>query len=115
MQMIRIFTGLFALVMGLTIVYGVINGDFGTESGEILDLAWGRVMVIDLYVGLALFAGWVALRERSLVVLPWLIAFLVLGNLATALYALLATFRSDTIGEFLTGPTPTTRTSPDRP
>lgn len=116
MQAIRVVTGLAAVVMGLAIVYGMVSGDFGAEGGEILDLAWGRVMLIDLYVGLALFAGWVLIRERSLVVVPWLVAFVLLGNFATALYAFVAAFRSDSVGEFLTGSdSATTQRFPDRP
>ena len=103
MQAIRILTGALTVVMVATIGYGMVAGSFGEEGGEILDLAWGRVTLIDLYVGLALFGGWIVLRERSVVALPWLIALVFLGNLATAFYAFLAAMRSDTVGSFLTG------------
>jgi len=52
---------------------------------------WGRAMLVDLYIGVAIFAAWVIYREAAL--LPrvlWPIAFLFLGNVATLLYVLIA-------------------------
>jgi hypothetical protein len=103
MRTARIVTALLTIVMAGTIIYGIATGSFGDEGGEILDLAWGRVTLIDLYVGLALFGGWIVARERSAVALPWLIALVVLGNFASALYAFIAAMRSDSIDSFLTG------------
>jgi hypothetical protein len=102
--------------MAITIVYGIAAGSFGDEGSTILDLAWGRVTLIDLYVGLALFGGWVLWRERSRRAVPWLISFVFLGNLATALYAFVAAVRSDTPAEFLTGRAASSdTTAPERP
>lgn len=103
MQTIRAATALLVGMMAATIIYGFIAGDFGDEGRTILDLAWGRVTLIDLYAGLALFGGWIGLREGWRRTLPWLVGLVVLGNLAAALYAFLAARRSDSISEFLTG------------
>ena len=65
MRALRATTGLLTAVMAVTIAYGFAAGSFSDEGGTILDLAWGRVTLIDLYVGLALFGGWIVLRERS--------------------------------------------------
>lgn len=104
MTWIRIVAGLLTAIMLGTVIYGFVAGSFGDEGAAILDLAWGRVTLIDLYVGVALFTGWVALRERSVFpVVLWLVAFVVLGNLATAGYALIASLRAATAEEFLLG------------
>jgi hypothetical protein len=103
MRTIRIATAVLTVVMAITIIAGFVAGDFGDEGGEILDLAWGRVTLIDLYVGLVLFGGWVVIRERSMMAVPWLLAFVVLGNLATAAYALKASLQSTSVSQFLTG------------
>jgi hypothetical protein len=103
MRTIRIITAALTVVMAATIIYGMFAGSFGGEGGEILDLAWGRVTLIDLYVGLALFGGWIVIRERSPVAVPWLVALVLLGNFATALYAFVAAMRSDSVIAFLTG------------
>lgn len=103
MRALRVTTGLLTAVMAATIAYGMAAGSFSDEGSTILDLAWGRVTLIDLYVGLALFGGWIVLRERSWRAVPWLVALVFLGNLASALYAFLAAMQADSTGEFLTG------------
>jgi hypothetical protein len=95
--------------MAATIAYGLAAGSFSDEGGTILDLAWGRVTLIDLYVGLALLGGWIVLRERSWRAMPWLVALVFLGNLASALYAFIAAMRTESPVEFLTGRAPTDR------
>ena len=86
------------------IVYGFLAGSFGDEGGQILDLAWGRVTLIDLYLGLGLFAAWIAWRERSVArTFPWLVGLVGLGSLAAGLYVLLAAVRSETKEDFFFG------------
>ena len=105
MQPIRIIAALGVAAMAIALVYGFTSGDFTAEGGEILDLAWGRVTLIDLYVGIALFGAFVAWRERSVVSTSlWIALFIVLGNLATAVYILLAAMRADSVEELLSRP-----------
>lgn len=103
-------TAIRALTVGLTVVmFGAIvlsmaTGDFGSEGSWILDHPWGRMTLIDLYVGVALLSGWVFLRERSpWVALAWVPVFFVLGNAGTALYAAIAAFRTEDVRGFLLG------------
>lgn len=103
MRVVQVVTGALTVVMVVTILAGLVAGGFADEGEAILDLAWGRVTLIDLYVGLALFGGWIALRERSATVLLWVLALVTLGNLAAAFYAFVASLRSDSIPEFLLG------------
>lgn len=101
---IRLFTIALTVVMFVAIGVAMATGDFGDEGAWILDHAWGRMSLIDLYVGIALFAGWVFLRERSWWIgMLWLPVFVVLGNAGTALYAAIASFRADDVREFLLG------------
>jgi len=104
MVVIRIVTVALTIVMFAAIVVAMITGDFGTEGSWILDNPWGRMSLIDIYVGIALFAGWVFLREESpWVAVLWLPAFVILGNAGTALYAAIAAFRTDDVRSFLLG------------
>ena len=103
MRTIRIVSAVLTAVMAITIIAGLAAGNFSDEGSTILDLAWGRVTLIDLYVGLVLFGGWVVIRERSASAVPWLISFVFLGNLATAVYALKASLRSESVTQFITG------------
>ena len=103
MSVIRIVSAVLTITMAATIAYGFASGDFGDEGSTILELAWGRVTLIDLYVGLGLFAAWVLLRDGPRRAVPWLVGFVVLGNLATALYAFAAARRATSVEEFLLG------------
>lgn len=101
---IRIVTVLLTIVMFAAIGVSAVTGEFGDEGSQILDLAWGRMTLIDLYVGVALLWGWVLLRERRVwVALAWLPVFIVLGHAGTALYAAIASFRSEDVRGFLLG------------
>ena len=104
MATIRVFTVVLTVVMFAAIIVAMTTGDFGSEGSWILDNPWGRMSLIDIYVGIALFAGWVFLRERSpWVAVLWLPAFVILGNAGTALYAAIAAFRSGDVRTFLLG------------
>ena len=103
MQVIRLVTGSLAALMAATIVYGFAAGDFGDEGGMILDLAWGQVTLIDLYIALALFGGWILLRERRAAAAWWFVPLVFLGSLGAALYAFIAAMRSDDVRTFLAG------------
>lgn len=115
MRTIRATTGLLTLIMAGTILYGIGAGNFGDEGSTLLDLAWGRVTLIDLYIGLALFGGWIVLRDMSWRALPWLVSLVFLGNFATALYAFVAALRSDSVAEFLLGRVPLASDNPASP
>jgi len=96
MKFAKILTILGALAMGLALFHGFTQGDLQTEGSLISNLPWGVVSLVDVYVGFFLFSGWVIYRERNiLVALLWAIAFMVLENFVTSIYALLALFRSD--------------------
>lgn len=101
---VRIVTVALTVVMFGAIALATATGDFGDEGSWILGHPWGRMSLIDLYVGIALFTGWVFLRERNpWVGVVWIPAFFVLGNAATALYAVIAAFRSEDVNAFLLG------------
>lgn len=92
------------VVMASAIIFGPLTGDFSGEGSEIAALAWGKVTLIDLYVGLAFFGAWVALRERrAVVVVFWWMGLVVLGNLAAAVYLAVVVFRADTLKQVLLG------------
>lgn len=83
------FIGLVA--MGAVLVYGFIAGDFFDEGGALVSMPWGIVSLVDLYVGFALFSGWIAYRESSRgKALIWIFLVMLLGFFAASLYTLLA-------------------------
>lgn len=101
---IRITTVALTAVMFIAIGVSAATGDLSGEGSQILDLAWGRMSLIDLYVGVALIWGWVILREAKLwVAFAWLGVFIVLGHGGTALYAAVASFATTDVRTFLLG------------
>ena len=90
--------------MAVVIAVGLMSGGFGDEGSAIWVLWWGKVTLIDLYVGLVLFGAWVFVRERRpLAVALWWLGLVVLGNLAAALYLGIASFTASSVHELLTG------------
>ncbi len=80
-----------ALLMAAALVHGVTTGSFVEEGGRLLALAWGRVAVIDVYAGFALFAAWIWHREpRAWAAGAWIVALCLLGNLVAGCYVVLA-------------------------
>ena len=84
-----------ALAMGSVLIYAFTVGDFVEEGRELLSMPWGIVSLVDVYVGFALFSGWIVYREESLVsAAMWVLLVMVLGNLTASVYALLALWSS---------------------
>ncbi len=92
------------LIMAFAILVAFATGDFSEEASTIWALPWGRVSLIDLYVGLFFFGAWIAYREMGgWSTALWWIALITLGNLAAAAYLAFATFSSENGQEVLFG------------
>lgn len=82
MRTSKILSVLVVVVMAAAIAHGIVAGELSTEGEVIWSLAWSKVTLVDLYAGLALFGGWVALREPSpFRIAGWWLALAVTGNL----------------------------------
>lgn len=91
MKIAKLIALLGLLAMTAVLVYGFTQGNFAIDGGKILANPWGIVSLVDLYVGFVLFSGWIVYREKAwLPSVIWVIAMMVLGFWAGALYALLA-------------------------
>jgi hypothetical protein len=91
MQLAKWVSGLGAAAMAAVLIYGFTIGDFAAEGSQLLSMPWGIVSLVDLYVGFALFSGWIIYRESSPArALVWVVAVLVFGFLTASVYALLA-------------------------
>jgi hypothetical protein len=94
--------GLLAMVMALA--YGVLEGDFSGEGAVLVDLAWGRVSLVDIYTGVFVFGAWIVWREPSMRrATPWLALLVVFGNFGIAPYLLWISRSKTTVAEALTG------------
>lgn len=79
------------LAMTGILIYGFTSGNFFAEGAKLLSMPWGVVSLVDLYVGFALFSGWIVFREKT--ILPsiiWVVLMMVLGFWTGALYTFYA-------------------------
>ncbi|MDZ7828076.1 MAG: DUF1475 family protein [Halofilum sp. (in: g-proteobacteria)] len=88
----------FVVLLALALVAALLQGlgsSLVTQGGLILDVAWGRALMVDLYVGLLLISGWILWREpRRAGAAGWVAALLLLGNIVACIYVLLALHNS---------------------
>ncbi len=83
------------IIMFFTLMYGFIFGEFFKEGNTIMSIAWGKVSLIDVYIGFFLFSIWVLFREQNkYIAVIWVVIFMILGNFATCLYATIALYKS---------------------
>ena len=95
MRAAMILAGLGAIVMFGLIARAVAVGSFWQEGSVLFALAWGKVTLADLYVGFALFSGWVIFREQSVArALVFVALAMSLGNAFTTTYVVVAIVRS---------------------
>ena len=47
------------IIMLVSITTAFISGDFFQEGSVLLSLAWGKVSLIDVYIGFIIFCGWI--------------------------------------------------------
>lgn len=93
------------LIMTISITVAYTTGDFFEEGSEIWYLPWGKVSLIDLYVGLFFFGAWIAYREGGgWSTAVWWLGLVVFGNLTAAIYLAYASFTSTNGHQVLSGP-----------
>jgi hypothetical protein len=95
MRLPAVLAAVFATVMLALITRAVVAGGFCQEATALAALSWGKVTLADLYVGFALFSGWVMFREASaLRAVAFVVLVMTLGNAFAAVYVLVALLRS---------------------
>jgi len=96
MKVAKAFAITGTLIMLFTLAYGFIAGDFFNEGSILFSMAWGKVSLIDVYMGFFLFSAWVLYREMNwMTAILWIVLIMVLGNFITCLYATIALFKSN--------------------
>jgi hypothetical protein len=95
MRIAKVVSVLGVLIMGATLLYGFIVGDFVGEGAQLVRMPWGIVSLIDVYIMFTLFSCWIIYREKSIVrSVIWVVFVMVLGAFTCSLYALMALLTS---------------------
>jgi hypothetical protein len=104
MVTIRITAAVGLAAMLTVIVWASVTASFGDDGSALLELAWGRVTLVDLYLALLLGWAWIAWREGSAQrALLWLVAIVTTGSVALLGYVLLASLRATSVPGLLLG------------
>jgi len=95
MKLAKLVSLLGIIAMSGIIINGFVVGDFASEGSKLLEMPWGIVSLVDLYVGFTLFSGWIIYREKSVVrSVIWVFLMMTLGFFTGSLYAYLALNKS---------------------
>lgn len=89
MSTMRILYAGLATVLSALIVWAIQTGNFSSAGAWLTSDPWGIVTLFDLYAGLAISAGVIALFERSWKSLLWIVPLPFLGNVWTAIWFIL--------------------------
>jgi hypothetical protein len=91
MKITKIIALVGLLAMTGILIYGFTKGNFSTEGAKLMNIPWGIVSLVDLYVGFTLFSCWIVFREKDLLLsVIWVILMMILGFWAGALYTFIA-------------------------
>lgn len=91
MKIAKVIALLGLLAMSVVLFYGFTVGNFSEDGVKIIANPWGIVSLVDLYVGFALFSGWIVFREKAwLPSVVWVVLMMTLGFWAGALYTFIA-------------------------
>jgi hypothetical protein len=86
-----IVVGSATVVMAAALGWGAVSGELAVEGSALLRMPWGLVSLVEIYVGITLFACWIFWREANSVRAgAWTVAVVLIGNLVSCVYVLLA-------------------------
>ena len=95
MKYAKIIAGFGLAAMSTVLIYAFSTGDFSAEGSLLLNLPWGIVSLVDLYVGFILFSSWIFYRESIWYArVFWILLIMILGFWAGSLYAFVALIQS---------------------
>jgi hypothetical protein len=87
-QLFTVVTALMACYLAWVIGVAIRHESIFVAGPRIAQDPWTWVTIVDLYLGFVLAGAVIIARERQVARwLPWVVGILVLGNLATAVYA----------------------------
>lgn len=100
----RVLGVIVTAAMVVAIGHGLTSGDLASQGSAIVDLAWGRVSLADIYVGVFVLGCWIVWRERSFLrSFPWLVLLVIGGNFAIGPYLLWISRTGRSAGDLLVG------------
>jgi hypothetical protein len=103
MRVLRLLAVIMIVAMLTAVTAAFLTSPFTVDGRQLIDLAWGRVTIIDLYLALGLFFAWVGWRDGPAKAVLWAVLTAVTGSAGIGLYLLLASRNADSVAEVLQG------------
>lgn len=104
-SLLKIIFSVILLVMVSTVSMAALKENILMIPSVVTSDPWFVATLVDAYVGFTIFFLWVWFKEKSIASkIVWFVAIMLLGNIATAAYVLLALFRlkaSDSVRDLL--------------
>jgi len=103
MRVLRLLAVVMIAAMVTAVTIAFLTSPFTTDGRELIDLAWGRVTIIDLYLALGAFILWVGWRDGVGKALVWAFITAITGSAGIGVYLLLATRNATRVEDVLLG------------
>lgn len=104
-SLLKIIFSVIFLVMVSTVSMAALKENILTIPSVVTSDPWFVATLVDAYVGFTIFFLWLCFKEKSIASkIVWFFAIMLLGNIATAAYVLIALFKlkaSDTVRDLL--------------
>lgn len=96
MKLAKIFITLLLIVIFCAILYGFMFSSFSEDGKALLNITWGVISLIDIYIMFTLFSLWVLYREGfNVISIIIVITVMLLGSLTATLYTLYTLLKSN--------------------
>lgn len=103
MRVLRLVGVVLIVAMVTAVTIALLTSPFPADGRVIVDLAWGRVTLIDLYLALGVFVLWVGWRDGIARAVLWGAITAVTGSAGIGVYLLLATRHATSVQDVLLG------------
>lgn len=100
---LRLLAPIVAVGFAAIVVVGLMSADLGSEGRQILDLAWGRITLLDTYLAFAVVIVWIWVRQTPLAATSLTLGVLVLGAVVIWGFVAWAAWTSRDRRQLLTG------------
>jgi hypothetical protein len=100
---LRLLAPIIAVGFAVIVAVGLLSADLGSEGREILDLAWGRITLLDTYLAFAVVIVWIWVRQSPLAAAALTVGVIVLGSAVIWGFVAWAAWTSRDRRQLLTG------------
>lgn len=100
---LRLLAPIIAVGFTAVVAIGLLSADLGSEGREILDLAWGRITLLDTYLAFAVVIVWIWVRQTPLAAAALTLGVIVLGAVVIWGFVAWAAWTSRDRRQLLTG------------